>query len=571
MNRGALDLGVAQPSLRREWLWAIAFALLFGHGLFANLDQLGIGDWDYFVSHAQVGRTTLVEHGQLPLWSPYHCGGAALFENFQSRVYSPSFLLVLASGSNLGNRLAMLVFLVLGFEGARRFARAAGAGPWAARFVGFAAAGNGAVLSQMAMGHFGEMPYLLWPFWLLSVRTAEDKPFRGALTGGLWLALTYLEAGIYPLVHGVLFAGVWCGVRALRGRTLRPLIALAGVTMASLLLSAYVLVPSAVHMASNPRGTVSPETVPVKALFTMLLSTDFDWARPFRFDEQIWGYHEYAAYVGPVFLIALFACLARIRKQRAIVGWLTGGLVFLGWVLGDFAPFSPWTLGHHLPVLGSMRASGRAIMPMLFCFSMAIALAIGTWRFAPYLVLALALNLAWVTPRALDNVFVLPVKAEREATFTQRAEVQHFRLVAKENLSRMTEDVLSNRGAVRCYEPTRFERGATQRFPHAGEVWLAPAQGQARTHLWSPNRLEIDVSGALTSSAVLVNQNYHSGWVRQDGAPVVAKERIIATPVPAGDGRIVLRFDAPLFKGLCALSLVSLLLLLLAVKREQPR
>lgn len=575
----SLAVATQEGTARREavgrWLWALAFALSFGRGLFAQPDMLGTGDWDYFVSQAQAAYASVFEHGEFPLWSPYHCGGYALFENFQSRVYSPSFLLVLALGPNLGNRVVMLLWLALGFEGARRFARSLGASEWAARFAAFAFAGNGAVLAHMAVGHFGEMPYLAWPFWLMALREAEDRPARGALLGGLWLALSYVEAGIYPLVHGVLFALGWVLVRAVRMRSTKPLLALSRAGAASVALSAYVLVPSALHLVRNPRTFVSPETVPLHGLWTMLMSADLDLTRPFRFEGQRWGFHEYAAYVGPVFLLALALALGRAAREPRIAALLAAGVLFVLWVLGDFAPWSLHTLLHKLPVLSSMRASGRGILPALFCFAMAAALALDTLphkeRVALALTAALGASLLFVTPRALDKVFTLSLDAAKDQRFTQRADVRHFQLVATRNYSLMTSHVLRGRGALRCYEPTKFPKYARQRFPKGDEVWLDPALARdgVRTTAWSPQRLSYVLGDVPRETALRVNQNYHPGWVREDGGLVTSAEGTIATPVGPGTHEVTLRFEAPLFRALAALSLVSLLGLLLWLRREQ--
>jgi hypothetical protein len=548
------------------------FALVFGHGLWANRDRLGVGDWDYFVSHAQVAYTTVLDYGQLPLWSPYHCGGVALFENFQSRVYSPSFLLVLLLGPNLGSRALMALYLVLGFEGTRRFARALGAGPWAARLAAVAVAGNGAILTHIAVGHFGQALYLLWPWWLLGLLRAERESARGTLLAAVFLAFTYVEGGLYALVHGVLLAALWCGARAARAGTLAPMIAFVRVGAASILLSAYLLVPTALHLSTHARTDVVAEVIPLSALAEMLLSPNLDWrASPVRFAAQRWHYYEYAAYVGPLFVALLLVPLARAARNPARAGWLLAGVGFTCWALGDFAPWSPWTLSHHLPVLGSMHASGRGLLAALFCFAIAVALALEHSRFAPWLTAALALNLAWVTPRALDHAFSVPLDMNPDAEFTQRASVDHADTIATQSYTRMTEDVLNQRGTLRCYEPVRPIVAARPRWPRAGEAWLEPGGAPVETTTWSPNALVLRAENGTGQRKLLVNQNFHAGWSRADGAPVVSAAGLLSTPVRPHDREVVLRFRAPRFLVLCALSAGTLIALLAWLVWSRPR
>jgi hypothetical protein len=553
-----------------RWAEALACALLFGHGLFASPNKLGRGDWDYFVSHAQAAYTSLVHYGQLPLYSPYHCGGIALFENFQSRVYSPSFALVLAFGPNWGARLTMLVWLVLGYEGTRRFARELGAGSWAARLSALAVIGNGATLAQVAVGHFGSTPYLLWPWWLLALWRWERELARATLAGGAWLALSFLEGGIYPLLHGVLLAGAFGGVRAVRERRAAPVAALLAIGTAALGLSAFVLIPSQIHLAAHPRPAVDPEVVPVQALWPMLMSTDVDLHNSFRFAGQSWRWHEYAAYVGPVLLAVISYACVRSLKDRRSAGWLLAALLFVLWALGDFAPYSPWALGHRLPLLSDLRASGRAMLPAIFCASIAAALVLRDGRVARAAFWLILVNLALVTPRTSYGTFVVPFDRGRDASFAQRADVDHFELLAARDYSRMTEFVRAGRGALRCYEPTMFRPGARARFPARAEYWLDPDAGSVRLVRWSPHELVVQARGVREPTTLLVNQNHHSGWTRSDGGPVVSRRGLLGTPVPAGDSSVVLRFSAAPFGWLCSAS-ASVLLALLAWSRRSAR
>lgn len=548
-------------------------ALVFGHGMLLELDRLGRGDWDYHVSQAQAAYTSLLDYGQLPGYDPYHCGGVSFHDNFQSRVFSPTFAFVLLFGPNLGTRLIQLLWLALGFEGMRRLALRLGAAPWGARFAALAVVGNGAILAQLAAGHFGSAPYLLWPLWLLALLEAERRPAHGMLAGGAWLALSYAEGGIDPLLHGAMMALVFCLARAVQARSAAPLRALGLLGLAALGLGAYLIVPSAAHLMGHPRPPIDPEQVPLSALPSLWLSPDLDLGRSFRFAGQRWRFHEYAAYVGPVFLAGLgYAAWRSVRmRERAALGWLLLALFWVVWTLGDFAAWSPWTLAHHLPVLSWLRASGRGMIPAIFCAALAIGLSLREERSARIACVLLGLNLLLVTPRVFDGTFSVPFEAAPDPVFTQRADVDHFALLDRQDESRMTQYVRQNRGALACYEPTTYDPGARLRYPKRAEQWLDPAVGTVRLASFSPNELVLELHSLSAPTTALLNLNYHQGWERADGVPVVSVHGRIATTVRPEDSRVVLRFRAHEVRLLLALSFAVLAALAWLRRREAQR
>jgi hypothetical protein len=541
------------------WALAALVALVFGHGLLADVDKLGLGDWDYFTAQSVVARRAWLEYGQAPFWSPYHCGGVAITENFQSRAWSPSLLFVLGLGAFWGNRLWMLFSLAVGFEGARRLARAIGAGPWGAWFVAFAVAGNGAVAARMAIGHFGDLPYLFLPWWLLAIDRCHRDPVKGALASGAWGALMYLEGGIYALIYGALIAFAITIARSRSERSLRPLLGLGLALVSTAGLAMHVLLPSTLFGLDTLQRELLPETFPLGALREALFSTDLVRSG-LVFHAQRWRWHEYAAYVGPVLPLAIgLACL---RGSPRTWGWLLLALFFVSYALGDFAKAAPWTISHHLPLLRSLRASGRALIPAILCASLAVSTAIDRWRAAPLLAGALAISLALVTPAALHHAFTIAVPAiEPDPVFTQRLEQRHYQLLFRSNYSLMTLDALHNRGSLSCYEPLPPHPGARVLWPEHGEVVLMGTRGSARIVAWSPNRLRIALAGITVPGELLVNQNYHRGWSAVDRRPIRDHFGVIALPVQPQDRVIELNFQPPAFYQGLGVSILSLLLL----------
>jgi hypothetical protein len=215
-----------------------------------------------------------------------------------------------------------------------------------------------------------------------------------------------------------------------------------------------------------------------------------------------------------------------------------------------------------------MRASGRAFIPAVMCLALAAALTLDRARMAPLLTLAFGAHLAVVSPTALQGAFALPLpEPTPDAPFTQSAEIRHYKLLFMENRSRMAEDVLRNRGSLFCYDPVLPKARARPLPPELGEVVLMGSGGQARITSWSPQRLRIELQGLTGPGHLLINQNHHPGWHTSDHRDLPDRFGVIAVPVTPSDTKIELRFSPPLFPWLAAVTLLTVLGLVLGHSR----
>ncbi len=557
---------------RNGWMLAACFAVAFGFPLLFNPDRLGLGDWDYFTSWSLAERTSLLGYGRWPTWSPWHCGGMDVAANLQGRALSPSFLLVLAAGPVLGNRLWCLLALALGFEGARRLARTVGAGPRGALVAALAVAGNGGIFLRLGVGHLGEIPLLLVPWLLLGVRRSWEAPARGALTAGLAGALAWLEGGVYPLIWGFLVAGVWSAGAAVARRSPRPLLGLGAAAVATLGLSATSLWPVLGYLPGHLRGISLPESVPPGALGAALLSRSATLAGPAPWPDLPWGWHEYGAYVGPVLLAALVVGFA--GAPRRAWPWLLGALLLAATALGDHGPASPWTLLHRLPVLEVLRASGRLLQPAILCAGLAAAVGLDRWgRWAALAPALLTLDLWLVNPPILADAFPIPAVADAPGPFVQTLDLRHRDTLIRAHYTTMTLDVLANRGILACYEPARPSIGALPSAPGA-QVVPVGSGGAVEITSWAPGRVGIALIGMTAPGLLVLNENAAPGWRAEvDGAPreVGADAGRVAVAVGPDDARATLAFHSPgLLPGL-GISLGTLILLGGLARREGRR
>ncbi|MDZ4694771.1 MAG: hypothetical protein SGI86_06440 [Deltaproteobacteria bacterium] len=533
-------LAVRSENLRYGCI-AIVFALLFGSGFSRCRDCVGDGDWDYFVAQSLAARRSVLEFGQLPLWNPFQCGGMPLAGNFQSRVFSPSFLGVLALGPIVGTRIMALLLLALGFEGSRRLARALGAGPWGALFVAFAFAGNGNLILHLSAGHLGLAAFALAPWLLIGVRIAATDLRRGICVGGLWGAFIFAESGLFPLLMLALLCGAWIGAWCVSTRSLRPAVGLLAIGAAIPLLCFASFLPATLFMVENTRASVPTETIPFTALYEVLfaLQQTID-GRP-RFAGQSHWWHEYGTYIGPIFCVLLVMGLWHGR--RGAMGWFALGTFFVLLALGDFAPYSPWSLLHRLPVFASIRSSARAFLPAIFCFALAAAPGLERFRrVTPVMVGLFAINLGVVLIAVPHPVFHRSSNLSiSDDVFTQRSDSRHRGSMRREHYTELSVDVAANRGNLVCYDPNSPQIFARPRFPSLpeAELVLSPtAARSAETTDWSPNAVEIKIPRLNEPALLVLNQNYASGWTVDDGRQLRPFHGLISTLATPDDESI---------------------------------
>ncbi|MBN1335766.1 MAG: hypothetical protein JXB39_07375 [Deltaproteobacteria bacterium] len=554
--------GGSRPERWTGWLLAVVFALLFGLPLLFNPDRLGLGDWDYFTSWSLAERTSLLQYGRWPSWSPWHCGGMDVAANVQGRAFSPSFLLVLLAGPVLGNRLWCLLALALGFEGTRRLARAIGAGRFGALLAAIVVAGNGGVFLKLGAGHLGEIPLLLVPWLLLGVRRAWDAPARGALGAGLAGALSWLEGGVYPLIWGFLIAGGWSLVASASRRSLRPLLGFLAASGATVGLSAVTLWPVLGYLPGHLRSASAPESVPALALVQALLARGQSLTGPAPWPDLPWRWHEYGAYVGPVFVAALLA--GGVGAPRRALPWLLAALGFGAAALGDHGPASPWTLLNRLPILEVLRASGRLLQPALLCAALAAGVGLDRWgRWAALAPVLLALDLWWTGPAMLADAFPISLEAPSRTPFVQVLDPRHRETLVRAHYTTMTQDVLANRGILACYEPARPRIAAEPRHPRP-EVFLEGVPEPVSLLSWAPGRVEVGLPDLERDAVLVMNENAAPGWraVVDGAAQAIRPDRgRVAVQVTPGASRVTFVHRSPRLGPGLGISLGTFLLL----------
>lgn len=99
-------------------------------------------DWLLFASHHLFARRCWVELGQVPLYSPYFCGGYPMAANPESPVLSPLIVFTLLFGEQVGMKLPPIFWGVVGAWGALGLARYVMRLSWASAALAAAVLGS---------------------------------------------------------------------------------------------------------------------------------------------------------------------------------------------------------------------------------------------------------------------------------------------------------------------------------------------------------------------------------------------------------------------------------------------
>ncbi|HLF66373.1 MAG TPA: hypothetical protein VI522_02025, partial [Gammaproteobacteria bacterium] len=229
-------------------------ALLYTLPIFKDINNWGIQDWDQHLFYHGVPRTTLLEYGQLPLWNPYYVGGTVMLANPQSRVLSPSFLLILLFGPVAGLKVDIWLHLFIGLPGTYLLARHYQLGRAAALVSAFVFNLSSIYALNLTVGMtwFMSVMYLPWAF-LFYLKALQN--WRYAPVSGLFLVLMFFGGGAYPLSITLLFLGVYALLLAfLRIYPIRQLaLVLTIIVLVTLCLGAIKFLPAIEFQRQHPR------------------------------------------------------------------------------------------------------------------------------------------------------------------------------------------------------------------------------------------------------------------------------------------------------------------------------
>lgn len=347
------------PSPARQNVWTIN----------ESWDQLTWSwDWDFFISSARSLRIYLYEHGTVPLWNLFICGGQLELVNPQSFAFTwPSiFLYALPPAPAIIS--LWLVLSLVGTWSTAGLLRLSGVSPAISWIFSTAFAFSGFFAAHFNQGHATFAFFHL--IMLLAYCAARDltpqlaagskkrqKTGKPILAWGVVGAsfLLFSAPSIQALVYGLPLLLVLWAVYGFPVRTVTS--CLAGMMMAS-----YKLMPVIFQSLGRTREDIFFEAYPptflLKTLFTFVDQPALMWER-YNFPGRFYGWWEYCAFISPlVVLLSLggFWLVGKNRRNRLLVAGIT--LILIGGILSLGNKFWLDLLGP-LPVLRSVRVFPR--------------------------------------------------------------------------------------------------------------------------------------------------------------------------------------------------------------------
>lgn len=544
--RRLLDGLFGLPALRIA-VWLSIFAALFP-GVFTDPEQmLAFMDDHQFTNWEEADRLAIVEHGQLPLWNPYYCGGMVSAAAPESGVFAPDFLLRLAFGVIQGRRLAVVLFVVLGMEGLYRLSREARGSALSAAFAAVVGATSTTLLqTYLAMGWVNFFGFQLVPWAVLGlVKGRESVSWR--LVGAMALGWIALAAGTYTAPYaGIALAFItlaWSAtcLAPLRARELRATLASAGTVLAGGgALAVAKLVPMMLVMRKYPRVFTPVEVNPPMELLS--------------------GYWKTYAAVLVFAIVALF-----FRDRWARIFFATAALFFV-LAMGQFAPWAPSSIMRKLPLVSGLRYPDRYMV--LFHMFATLAAARGLSQLED--LARGALEALWAVIRAPGRrgellastasgvaaaglafmclrPFVQPILAATEIPphhlygFDPPQRVAQEFKQARGNRRDAHIWPFAGRGTLYCFVGIPLPQSANLRADLEREEYPEdPSTAKVERVSWSPHAIDLRVE-ASAPARVIVNQNWNEHWTSNVGATVDA-ERLLAVDVPPGSHTVKLRY-----------------------------
>ena len=555
------------PVGRSRWLAAGVLLVLVTPlalmGYWYSDGPLGIADWDYYFSLHHHYRTSIIDYGVFPLWNPYTCGGTAGLGDPEFPGLTLTFLAELVFGIEAGVRLAIWLAVAVGAVGFLLWAKRLAMSPRAAVLVAMVGALGSVNLLEITEGHvnvFAAM-WIPWIFWSwLGVYRGRTRP----LVCGLFLALTFLQGGIYLLMYTAL------AFLVLPWLTSKPKLAILVTIKSSLWaggLAAVKIVPVLFWLKQFPDDSYASSTYTLANLTDILFGRYLHGANVLV--NQQYGWHEYGAYIGyAAFALALVGLVhwRRLRVVRALVV-----ATVLAVLLSATGPALE-------PIFDIMWFFPRSNISRLILFGVIpLALLAGygldnfqrriaglsngkqgrfnlSWLLTSVVIGIVAAELFSLSYQISEQAFVLPrvIPAVEQAPAPISFRPERFDPAGAESrTSRTYEAARQGWGTFAYCSVLGPAPMVSNIYDEIDNEYLSLYEGrniagpetQATVISWSPNRVVVQVEAAK-ETIVVINTNYAQGW-RVNGQAAVNPGARVGTTVQPGRHLLVFSYHPP--------------------------
>lgn len=532
-------------------------------------------DWDWFFSHYEAVRQSILVYHQFPWWNPWSTGGIPLFADPQVGVVSITTMMVLIFGTVWGVKLSLVLHYGLGLWGMyfliRRLQRQPSRTiPWLLSVLWIY---SGFTIFHSIAGHVSFWQYLLAPWGLLTVLVRRRKFWW--LRAGVFWGLYVLAVPHYIVVQVAVLVIPILGYELLRlqkSQRRKFLVNVAMVGLIVLVISGSRVWYASVYVHQFVRGQlIEPISNLAVALFAFFQHEIIDPEVMKKLAN--WEYHSFVGISFAIFFITAFVFeirnsarmlwynirttwprrLHQLPRTSAPSSQTSGQSRFWLFVViglcctiiafGPFARYAPYRLLQHLPFFSIMQvptrwfgwsvffailAAGTAVIPkpkilQLFLIGAAMEVVIGNISFQP-------------------NVFLYRVSAgqlPQTSTFQQYS----YYPGPLTHTSNMFFAMRNGYGEIRSYEPV-IDYNFFRPTHRCGINEGCPLSTGGAVTTWSPNVIIVQ---GQPGDVVHVNSNDSTGWLLNDRkmnttTKVFDNTKDISATLPS-DGRITLRYS----------------------------
>ena len=306
-------------------------------------------------------------------WTPVMCSGLSMAGEPQIPFMSLSMTLSYLLGPLWGVKMALIVYLALGWAGARLYAGLWLRMPLQRSLAASLFVGNGFFFCRYGMGHFDFVPFLVLPLMLWALHRSVDWAQQERSASGrlrlvsvslLGAATTALVIDGCPvcIIHLMFWIGLYACVLSIQSRSATPIMLLGCAVAIGAVLDAGYLWPMLESQATFPRRT--PDS------FTSALSLVWFAILPMRGKvlPANGNGHELSVYIGPVLAWCMWRSRHWLRESlpatlrtpllAVSVASVLLGMGSLG-MLGIPSWLSPFDLLRPLPGFRSIDVTGR--------------------------------------------------------------------------------------------------------------------------------------------------------------------------------------------------------------------
>lgn len=546
----------------------LAIPLLYVLILAAFVLRKGDTDWDQMSAFHRLSLWNSKMFGWEKHWNPLMSGGMSLAGDPQVPVFSPSMLLTHVLPTAAAMKLAVLLFLAMGWAGTYLLAGQIGLKAPTAALAASLFAGNGFILSRLSHGHLDFLGTLTLPLWLWASRAVLRGPDEPSARAARRLAATILGGGLLFALStdgapiAILLLLVWVGldaaVLAWQKRSARPLLFVAGSLLTAGFLNAIYYLPLVTNAVDFPRVRPAVFLDPLLFFWFLLLPVR-GRVLPAPANGQ-----EFSVYIGPVlaYLIVRYrrqianAFSPETRSRFLLVSAATFVIGLGAWkALAAWLPTGPFDWLHRLPGFETVGLPSRfwGFLALPLALAAAVALQALEQDTCPARRHRLLWTGVFVFALAFQAASLIgPFVTARGRQRLKAARLPETEIHSIENVGGPIVDqaqhILPDRGVLEAYNDHEYIRGA-----------IAPGSELVRQTRWTRgdtpltalavwegwNKIIVTLPDGGGPGAVIFNQNFHPGW-RSSAAAVTRNRRgnlalRLARPVASGT-TVTLRF-----------------------------